>query len=409
MARSEFPQHSKAKADVLEELRQAKADDVDWRSGRTNLYVQFGGEDVLEVAKEAAQMFFSENAHGTAAFPSVVRLQKEVLDWLLDLVSAGAFGDGCFTASGSESILMALKAARDWARDRRPDLGFPKFVLPQSAHPAFEKAGRLLGVEIVRAPIAKDYRADVEAMAALICPRTIGLAGSAPQFAHGVVDPIAEIADLGVRRNLWVHVDACIGALIAPFARLAGAHVPDFDFRIDGVRSISADIHKYGFGAKGASAALFRHSCWRPYYAFEFDDWPIGSYGSVGLAGTRSAGPIAAAWAVMRYLGEAGYTRIAAEILETCNRLQSGLQAIGGVEIVCKPDLPVLAWRVPGQAIDRVVAGMSERGWFVRPMARPEAIHMGMITLHQGPATASYLADVAAVVASLNEQRKEER
>ena len=403
MSRPAFPTASRPAAEVLQDLRQAKAGDVDWKSGRTNLYVQFGGEDVLEVAKEASLLYFSENAHGTAAFPSVVRLQAEVLDWLLHLVNAGPFGDGCFTASGSESILMALKAARDWARGRRPDLGFPKFVVPGSAHPAFEKAGNLLGIEIVRAPIGADFRADVAAMEALICPRTIGLAGSAPQFGHGVVDPIGQIADLAIRRNLWLHVDACIGALIAPFARRAGAKVPEFDFKIDGVRSISADIHKYGFGAKGASAALFRHKCWRPHYAFEFDDWPIGSYGSVGLAGTRPAAPIAAAWAVMRYLGEEGYTRIAAQILDISARLQVGLKAIDGVELINTPDLPVLAWRVPGQPIDRVMEGMTARSWFLRPMARPAAIHMGMITLHQGPAVEPYLRDVAEVVAALKQ------
>jgi len=401
MARSEFPMTGRSAQETLDELQQAKSGDVDWRSGRTNLYVQFGGDDVLDIAKEASRIFFSENAHGTAAFPSVVKLQAEVLDWLLELVNAGPFGDGCFTASGSESILMALKAARDSARDRRPDLGVPKFIVPQSAHPAFDKAGNLLGIEIVRAPIGPDFRADVAAMEALICPRTIGLAGSAPQFGHGVVDPVAAIADLATRRNLWLHVDACIGALIAPFARRAGATVPEFDFKIDGVRSISADIHKYGFGAKGASAALFRHRCWRPHYAFEFDDWPIGSYGSVGLAGTRPAAPIAAAWAVMRYLGEDGYTRIAAQILDISARLQAGLKAIDGVELVSTPDLPVLAWRVPGHPIGHVLEGMSTRGWFLRPMARPSAIHMGMITIHQGPAVDPYLADVAEVVAAL--------
>ena len=401
MERSTFPTEGMDAAQVLESLRAAKAGDVDWRSGRTSLYVQFGGDDVLEVAKQASQIFFSENAHGVAAFPSVVRLQADVLAWLLDLVSGGPFADGCFTASGSESILMSLKAARDWARDRRPDLAVPKIVVPQSAHPAFDKAASILSLEIVRAPIGSDYRADLGAMEALICPRTILLAGSAPQFGHGVIDPITGIAALGLKYDLWIHVDACIGALFAPFAKLAGATLEPFDLSVEGVRSISADLHKYGFSAKGASAALFRHRCWRPYYSFEFDDWPIGSYGSVGLAGTRSAAPIAAAWAVMRYLGETGYTRIATEILRIAARLREGLAAIDGVEVVGKPDLPILAWAVPGVPVGRVATAMEKRGWFIRTMARPAAIHMGMITLHQGSATEAYLADVAAVASEL--------
>ena len=406
--RSTLPLHGLSAEAVTEELMRTKSNDVDWRSGRTNLYVQFGGDDVLDVAKRAAHLYFSENAHGVAAFPSVARLQQDVLDWMLGLVGAGPFADGCFAASGSESILVSLKAARDWARQRRPDIGVPKIVVPQSAHPAFDKAAGILDLEVVRTPLHADYRADVAAMEARICSRTIMVVGSAPQFGHGVVDPIEEIAALGVHHNLWVHVDACIGALIAPFARKAGATVPAFDFGVEGVRSISADLHKYGFAAKGAWVALFRHRCWRPSYAFEFDDWPIGSYGSVGLTGTRSAAPIAAAWAVMRYLGEEGYTRIAAEILEISRRLRTGLEAVDGVTLVGAPDLPVIAWRAPGLPIQRVAEAMTAKGWFVRPMARPQAIHMGMITLHQGPVVEAYTADVAEVIAALHQTERAE-
>jgi glutamate/tyrosine decarboxylase-like PLP-dependent enzyme len=401
MPRSTFRTSGAAAGAVLEELRAAKADDIDWRSGRTNLYVQFGGDDVLDLAKRAADMYFSENAHGVTAFPSVARLQAEVLDWLLDLTQAGPNADGCLTGSGSESILTCMKAARDWARARRPDVAIFKVVVPQSAHPAFDKAGAYLGLEVIRAPIRADHRADVAAMEALVCPRTIMLGASAPQFGHGVVDPVTEIGALANRYNLWLHVDACIGALIAPFLRAHGVKVPAFDFSVEGVRSLSSDLHKYGFGAKGASAALFRHRCWRPSYVYEFDDWPVGSYATVGLAGTKPASPIAAAWAVMRYLGRDGYERIAGEILGIWQRIQSGLAAIDGVELVSKPDLPILAWRIPGVATEAVAAAMTDRGWFVRLMAQPAAIHLGMITLHQGPAVGRYLECVRECAAEL--------
>jgi glutamate/tyrosine decarboxylase-like PLP-dependent enzyme len=259
----------------------------------------------------------------------------------------------------------------------------------------------LLNLEIVRTPLRADFRADVDAMEARISPRTIGLAGSAPQFGHGVIDPITQIADVAVRHNLWMHVDACIGALIAPFVRARGIELPAFDFAVEGVRSISADIHKYGFGAKGASAALFRHGCWRSSYVFEFDDWPIGTYSSAGIAGTRSAAPIAAAWAVMRYLGHEGYTKIAGEIVATSRRLKDGLEAIEGVDLVGRPDLPVIAWRTPGLPVEDVVAGMTSRGWFVRTMARPSAIHMGMITMQQAPVVEEYLEGVRDSVAEV--------
>lgn len=393
-----FPEHSESSDAVLAALRETKAGDVDWRAGRTNLYVQFGGDDVLEVARRAADLFFSENAHGSAAFPSVQRLQADVVSWMLELVGAGQLGDGALTASGSESILLALRTARDWARARRPDLAVPRILVPRSAHPAFDKAAGFLGLEVTRTPLRADYRADLEAMKALICPRTILLAGSAPQFGHGVIDPIAEIAAMAVRHNLWMHVDACIGAMLAPFVRRAGGTVPVFDFHVDGVRSISADLHKYGFAAKGVSAVLFRHRCWRPAYAFEFDDWPIGSYVSSGLAGTRPAAPIASAWAVMRYLGRDGYTRIAREILGASRRLLDGLVAIDGVAPVCEPDLPIVAWRTPELPIRSVAAAMTRRGWFVRTMLRPEAVHLGMLSMHQVPVVDDYLASVRASV-----------
>lgn len=396
-----FPQSGDTIDSVLASLREAKASDVDWRAGRTNLYVQFGGDDVLEVSRRAADLYFSENAHGTAAFPSVQKLQADVVAWMLELVGAGPMGDGCLTASGSESILLAMRTARDWARARRPDLAVPRIVVPRSAHPAFDKAAGLLGLEIVRVPLRLDYRADVTAMAAAICPRTIGLAASAPQFGHGVVDPIADIAALAVRHNLWMHVDACIGAMIAPFVRAAGAAVPAFDFQIDGVRSISADLHKYGFAAKGLSAVLFRHRCWRPSYTFEFDDWPIGSYASSGLAGTRPAAPIASAWAVMRYLGREGYIRIAREILEATRRLLDGLRGIEGVDPVCEPDLPIVAWRAPGLPVREVASALSRRRWFVRTMLRPEAVHLGMLSMHQVPVVDAYLEAVRQAVAEV--------
>lgn len=189
-----FSEPGESCAAVLSALQEAKARDVDWRGGRTNLYVQFGGDDVLEVARRAADLYFSENAHGVAAFPSVQQLQADVVAWLLELTSAGPLGDGCLTASGSESILLALRAARDWARARRPDLVVPRILVPRSAHPAFDKAAGFLGLEVTRVPLGPDYRADVAAMAALVCPRTILVAGSAPQFGHGVVDPIPGLA-----------------------------------------------------------------------------------------------------------------------------------------------------------------------------------------------------------------------
>lgn len=401
MARITFPEHGRSIETVLDDLVRAKQADVDWRAGRTNLYVQYAGDDVLEVSRRAADLYFSENAHGVAAFPSVGQLQKEVIESLLDLLNAGPLADGCLTGSGSESIFLAMKTARDWAKARRPRLRDPKAIVPVSAHPAFDKAGAILGVEVIRVPIRTDYRADTNRLRDAVCPRTILLGGSAPQFGHGVVDPISEIAEIALENNLWLHVDACIGALIAPFARLAGANIPPFDFHVEGVRSISADLHKYGFAAKGISAVLFRHHCWRPHYTFEFDDWPLGSYSSSGLAGTRSAATIASAWAVMRYLGKDGFARVVAQIMAASEQLLAGLRSINGVTPISEPDLPIVAWTTTRLPLHQVADELRRRGWFIRTMLRPEAVHMGMLSLQQVSVVQHYLDSVRDSIAAI--------
>ncbi len=396
-----IPPKGSAATEVLAELQSAKRHDLDWHSGKTNFYVQFGGDDVLQVARDAANLYFSENAHSAKAFPSLRQLQDDVLGWVLSLLGASSESDGCFTASGSESIFVAMKVARDWARARNPFIGVPKVIIPRSAHPAFDKAGANLGMEVVRVPLGADYRADVDAIAERICTRTVMLGASAPQLPHGVIDPIEAIAELAINRNLWLHVDACIGAMIAPFARAIGVAVPRFDFSVAGVRSISADLHKYGFAAKGASAILFRHHCWKPLYTFEFDDWPIGTYTSTLLAGTRPGGPIASAWAVIRYLGEEGYTRIAREIFGARDRLLDGFEKIEGIRPVCRPDLSVLAYSSENVAIPALAAEMEKRSWLVKTMVDPAAVHLGMLTMHQVPVVDEYLSDLEDIIGQI--------
>ena len=295
-----FPSTPTPRDALFRELEAAREGDVDWRGGRLGIYTHFGGEDVLEVAKEASRLYFSENALGPGAFPSLKRFEDDVVSWTLGLLNGGDRAYGSMTSGGTESIFMAVKTARDHARSIRPEMKDPVVVVPYSAHPAFNKAGHLLAVRVRRVPIGDDFRADVEAMAGAIDENTIMLVGSAPQFAHGVIDPIEDLAALAREHGLWLHVDACVGGFIAPFVRKLGYPIPDFDFSVDGVTSMSADLHKYGFAPKGASTVLFSDASLRRYQMFEFDEWSRGHYASPTLAGTRPGGPIAGAWAVLR-------------------------------------------------------------------------------------------------------------
>ncbi len=403
-----FPAQGLDSDEVFAEMEAARKDDVDWRGGRLGLYVHFAGDDVLEVAKEAHRRFFSENALGPGAFPSLKRFENDIVAWAASLLGCET-ATGTVTSGGTESIFLALKTARDWARETRAVDGNPVVVAPQSAHPAFDKAAHYLGLKVDRVPLAQNYRADPKAMARAVTEDAIAIVASAPSFPHGVIDPVAAIGEIAAEHNLWFHVDACVGGFVAPFARRIGYPIPDFDFSIPTVTSISADLHKYGFTAKGASTLLLRDAELRKHQIFEFDDWPRGHYSSPTFTGTRPGGPIAAAWAVMRYLGLEGYDRIVGSIMQARDDLIAGIQAIEGLSIVSDPDVSVLEYAADGLDIDALAEAMEDRGWFVSRAAHPPGIHMGMLTMAHVPVIGTYLRDLEQSVAEVRAGRKATR
>lgn len=380
-------------------LSDAKKDDFSWREGRIPLYVYFRDQELLNVSRDAYMLFFSENALGKRAFPSLTKLEADVIEMALDLFNAGPGAGGSFTSGGTESIFLALKTARDWARANRPDIERPMAVLPESAHAAFNKAGHYLNVDIVRVPVGQSFRADVAAMARAITDQTIFIAGSAPGYPHGVFDPIEELGQLAREKDLWLHIDACFGGFLAPFARRIRQDVPAFDFQVPGVRSLSADIHKYGYGAKGASVVLYADASLKAYQGFEFRDWPRGYYATETFSGTRPGGAIASAWAVMNYLGDDGYMDIARTIMDAKDRLVAGVNAIEGLSVVEPSDLCIVLYRSidPALDINAIADVLLERGWFVGRSVEPEAIHLALNTVH-APVVDDYLADLRDAV-----------
>ena len=381
---------------LQERMRQAAAQDIDWRRGRAPAYIHYAGEDVLEVAKQAYLMFFSENGLGPRAFGSLARFESDIVAMGLGLLNGGPDARGAMTTGGTESIFLAVKAARDLARRRRPGLTRPEIVLPFSAHPAFDKAAHFLGLGTIRVPLRADFTADPAAMAAAITPDTVMLVGSAPAYPHGVVDPIASIAALARPRALWMHVDACVGGYIAPFARQLGYPIEAFDFSVDGVTSISADLHKYGYAAKGASTLFFRDAASFELMEYRFDNWPRGQYSTRTLVGTRGGGAIAAAWAVMNYLGEEGYLRVTERVIATRRAIEEGLKPLG-LHALGRPELSILAYGSPQHDMAAIGRGLGARGWMVGHVREPDGIHL-MLNLTHEPVVGEYLADVAQAV-----------
>ena len=196
---------------------------------------------------------------------------------------------------------------------------------------------------IVTVPVSDDWTADVEAMAAAVDDRTVLVVGSAPQYPQGVVDPIAAIAELAASVGAWCHVDACMGGFVLPFAEMLGRETPPWDFRVDGVHSISADIHKLGYAPKGVSVIVHRTKELRRFQTWTFDGWLGGFYGSPNLQGTRSGAPMAAAWAVMQHLGLDGYVTLTRQALETADRMRAAVDATDGIRVVGDPRFHVFA------------------------------------------------------------------
>ncbi len=381
-----------------------RARDLTWRDGRTWAYVYDPGADAEAVIKRAFSMYLSENGLDPTSFPSILRLENELVAMAAAQLGGDAQTVGNFTSGGTESILCAVKAARDHARAHHPEILRPEIILPETAHAAFQKAAHYLGLEVkVTAIDPKTYKADVAAMREAITENTILVVGSAVSFAHCVIDPIAEIAALAAEKGILCHVDACMGGFLLPYYKRLGEPVPDFDLRVPGVTSISMDFHKYAFAAKGASVVLYRDKSLRRHQIYACSNWSGYTIVNATVQSSKSAGPLAAAWAVLHHFGDEGYLEIARKVCDGTKRLIEGINAIPELSIMGVPEMNLFAFSAEGVDIFHVSDEMKVRGWFIQPQlsfgASKENIHVSVnpACLHW---VDDFLRDLAASVES---------
>lgn len=403
----ELPERGRAWGELKEDMEAMRSDDLDWRAGKHGAYVWYADADLEHVLKEAFSMYLVENGLGVRVFHSIGGMERDVLAMVRGLLHAPEDGASIFTSGGTESIFQAIYAAREWARATRPGVVRPAFVAPFSAHPALNKAAHLLGLDVVRVPVGADHAADVAAIEAAITDQTVGIYASAPTYSLGIIDDIPALGALAERRGLWMHVDACVGGILAPFVRKAGYEVPPFDFANAGVTSISADLHKSGFAAKPASSVHFRDRDLRQFAAFTFDEWTHGVYGSLTFTGSRPGGAIAAAWAAFHYLGQDGYRRLAEAAMRTRDALIAGLAEIPGMHVFGSPPLYGLAFGSDDLDMRQVSALMNERGWHCPNTVSPPGIHFMATPVHE-QAMPGYLAALQACVEQLRAGRQVE-
>ena len=372
-----LPKEGIPRAELLKIMKEATEGDANWKDGKMWGLVNRASDEHTDLLKEVFTMFFSENALSPFAFPSLKKFESEVVSMTIDLLGGNRRACGSMTSGGTESVLLAVKTYRDWARDKFPEIKEPEMILPGSIHPSFEKAAKYFDVKPVYVPIDdKSYRADVKGMKNKISENTILIVGSAPEYPRGVVDPITELGVIAKESGIGLHVDACLGGYMLPYVRKLGYDIPDFDFSVPGVTSISADIHKYGYGAKGSSTILYRKDELLKYQYCATIDWSGGIYASPAMQGSRPAGTIAAAWAALNSLGENGYLKLAKVSMDTTKKLMNGIEQIPELYILGSPDMSVFSFTSDKFHIYNVADAMERRGWNLDRMQFPPAIHM---------------------------------
>jgi sphinganine-1-phosphate aldolase len=381
---------------VLAELRALRAADLPTHGGRLFAYVYDPALDGLDDLAQAAHAISAQvNGLDPTAFPSLLAMENALVGAAARILGGDSETVGSVTAGGTESLLLAVKAARD----ARPGLSAPRLVVPSTAHAAFAKAAHYLRVALDVVPVGPDLRAGVSATAEAIGPDTVLVVGSAPSYAHGVVDPIPELAAVAAEKNVRFHVDACFGGWVLPYLRRLGAGLPAFDFGVPGVTSISVDLHKYAYAPKGVSILLHRtEELRRPQY-FAWAGWPGYTMVNPVISSTRSGGPIAAALATLRSIGDSGYLQLAARTREAVSTLAAAVERTDGVRLFAPPETTVVCLTTT-DGVDLFVLAdeLAARGWHTQPQMAfgdlPPTIHLTVTA-----AVASTAADFAPALA----------
>ena len=370
--------------DVFEGLEAMRTRDVRWREGRAFSLAYHAGAEALAVAEEAYRRFSGENALSTDAFPSLKQIQAEVVAMAGVWLGATPSSAGFMTSGGTESILMAVKAARDRLLTER-QIRQPNMVMPTSAHAAFAKAGAYFGVEVRRVAVGSDWRADVAAMQSQVDKNTVLIVGSAPQYPQGVVDDIAGIAKIATDAQINCHVDACMGGVTLAYLQRLGENIAPWNLQVPGVSSISVDLHKFGYTSKGASVIMYASKHLRSFQGFVTDDWLGGVYGSSGVLGTKSGGSMASAWAVMHFLGDDGYLRLTRQAREATLQLATVIRNTPELVLRAEPESTLLCFGAQDPSTLNVFAvadELSKRGWYVDRQTPPDSLHCTVNAIH---------------------------
>jgi sphinganine-1-phosphate aldolase len=378
-----LPENGRDKSNIFKELStMAEEENAMWKTGQVSGTFYHAGDEHLAFLNKIFMLFSHENTIQFDLCPSMFKLESEIISMTAKMLNGDAVKDhnpedtvcGTVTSGGTESIIMAMKVYRDWARLEK-SITEPEIIMPHTAHPAFDKAGKYFGIKMVHIPVsAPDFRVDPKAVEAKINDHTAAIVGSAGNYPYGLIDPLENLSEIALKRDIGFHVDGCLGGFILPWIEKLGYDIPTFDFRLPGLTSMSADTHKYGFGLKGTSVVLYRNNNLRRYQYFNVPDWSGGIYASSTAAGSRSGGLTAATWAAMVYLGEKGYLKAAKAIMTVADKIKKGVEEIPELILIGNPTF-VISFRSDDVDVFHVNDFMKTKGWRFNCLQLPPGMH----------------------------------
>ena len=385
-----IPAQGRDKDDIFKELSiMAEEENAMWNTGQVSGTFYHAGDEHRVFLNKVFSLFSHENTIQFDLCPSMFKMESEIISMTARMLNAAAVKEhnpadevcGTVTSGGTESILMAMKVYREWARADK-GISAPEIIMPHTAHPAFDKAGEYFGIKMVHIPVSEpDFRVDPRDVEKQINDNTVAIVGSAGNYPYGLIDPLEELSDMALKHGVGMHVDGCLGGFIFPWIERLGYDIPAFDFRLPGVTSMSADTHKYGFALKGTSVVLYRNNIFRRHQYFNVPDWPGGMYASPTAAGSRSGGLTAATWSAMIYLGKEGYLNAARSIMAVADKIKSGIEDISELTLIGNPTF-VISFRSEEVDVFHINDFMKTKGWRFNVLQLPPALHF-CITMPQ--------------------------
>ena len=374
----EIPKHGLAANDILSILDKRVKADIDPKAGQTFAYVYEASKAHNELTEQCFLKYMHHNTLNPVLFNSLRVIENEVVTMCAKLFHGDDKCVGSVTSCGTESLILAMKTYRDYR-------GKGEVIMCNTGHPGINKGCHYVGLDVVQIPTDKTLRLSLKHLKKAISSKTVLVVASAPQYPHGVVDDIPEIAKICRSYGVPLHVDSAIGGFVLPFLEMEGrAKFKPFDFRVPGVTSINADIHKYGYAPKGSSVLIFKNSTIRNHQFFAFSTWPGGIYLSPTIMGTRNGGTLSSAWGSLLDLGVNGFRTITTKILVEVDKIVAFVKECPDLELMAEPDSTLVSFRCKNFRTYLLTDALDARGLYMEKNSNPDCIHMTIMPNHIG-------------------------